>query len=79
MDEKTLFKYLNDLDGEESVAIYLHTGFSDNGVFFNKAKVLLRCLSNRMLLVRFRESYTVDGVNIIHIFISEDSLLCWKK
>lgn len=79
MEEKTLFKYLNDLDGEEPVIIFLHTGFSDNGFFFNKAKVLLRCLSDRMLLARFRESYTDDGVNVIHIFISEDSLLCWKK
>ena len=71
MNEKTLLNYLNGLDGETPVVIYLYIRYGYKSVIINKAKDLLWCLSANMLETKFyfTETYDYEGSCGVNIFI----------
>lgn len=76
MEEKTLLEFLNGLDKETTVTvyIYIYTSLCYRMILVSKAKELLRCLSKGMLYTRYymcNPVVLVDDLEIIDVYVQE--------
>lgn len=74
MQEKTLLEFLNGLDKETSVDVYIYINGYYRLVLVNKVKELLWCLSKGMLKTKFYlyvHNLIIDGLETTDIYIQE--------
>lgn len=74
MEEKTLLEFLNGLDKETTVDVYIYINGCYRLVLVNKPRELLLCLSKGMLKTRYyicNPVMIVDDLEIIDVCVQE--------
>ena len=74
MEEKTLLEFLNGLDKETIITVYIYINLHYRMIYVSKVKELLCCLSKGMLKTKFylyEAGLIIDGLETIDIYVQE--------